>query len=45
MRFITKSSLLRIIERDKKLFVIFGESTIWEIFKLLWYAGPCHCSL
>jgi len=28
MQFITKSSLLRIIERNKKLFVIFGEYTI-----------------
>jgi len=34
-----KSSLLRSIVHEKKLFVTFRESTIWEVFKLLQYAA------
>ena len=39
------ASLLRTIERDKKFFVAFRGSTRKETFKLLRYAGTCHCSL
>jgi len=40
-----KLSLLRTIERDKKLYVTFKESTIRETFKVLRYDGPCNCPL